>query len=192
MFERSIMIYAFGHRSRVGKDTCVNFLETHLRMANIEVLRVSFAFELKIATHRLFKHFGVEHPIHYENHPEDRTLVIPKLECNVVELWIKYGNAIRNIYESIWVDLALKQDDGTAQVILISDCRFPNEVQSIHYLGGKVYKVMRLDAPFLDSPSDAALDDFTGWDGYIMNNKTLSDLNFLMEGLANEIIQSIH
>lgn len=185
------MILAFGHRSRVGKDTCVNFLDTHLRLANIEVLRISFAFELKISTYRLFQHFGVEHPIHYENHPEARNIVIPKLGCNVVELWIKYGTAIRKIYEPVWVDLALKQDDGKAQVILISDCRFPNEVDAIHQLGGQVYKITRPDAPILDSPVDAMLDDFTGWDGHIMNEGTLSDLNFLMKGLSDEIIQSL-
>ncbi len=181
------MIYAFGHRSRVGKDTCVNFLETHLRIANIEVLRVSFAFELKMATHRLFKSFGVEHPVHYENHPEARNIVIPKLGCDVVELWIKYGNAIRDIYEPIWIELALKQDDGTAQVILISDCRFPNEVEAIQRLGGKVHKVIRPDIPILNSVSDEALEGFEGWDGMIMNTGTLADLNFLMEGLADEI-----
>ena len=185
------MIYAFGHRSRVGKDTCVNFLETHLRIANIEILRVSFAFELKMATHHLFKSFGVEHPIYYENHPEARTIVIPKLDCNVVELWIKYGNMMRDIYEPIWIDLALKQDDGAAQVILISDCRFPNEAAAIKRLGGKVFKVTRPDAPILDSISDQALEDYAGWDGHIHNNSNLAYLNKLMEGIAHEIKQCI-
>ncbi len=182
-----MMIYAFGHRSRVGKDTCVNFLETHLRIENIEVQRISFALELKMATHRLFKNFGVEHPIYYENHPEARNDMLPKLGCNVVELWIKYGNVIRDIYENIWIELALGQDDGTAQVILISDCRFPNEVEAIQRLGGKVVKITRPDAPILNSVSDEALEGFEGWDNHIMNDGTLADLNFLMEGLSDEI-----
>ncbi len=185
------MIYAFGHRSRVGKDTCVNFLETHLRIANIEVLRVSFAFELKMATHHLFKSFGVEHPIYYENHPEARTIVLPDLDCTVVELWIKYGNMIRQIYEPTWIELALKKDDGTAQVILISDCRFPNEVDAIHKLGGRVYNVIRPDAPILDSPSDEALEGYEWWNGTVMNDGSLDDLNKLMEGIADEIKQRI-
>ncbi len=185
------MIYAFGHKSRVGKDTCVKFLDIHLRMKNIEVRRVSFAFELKMACHRLFGIYGVEHPIHYENHPEARDIVLPGLGINVVELWIKFGNDMRHIKESIWIDLALRQDDGKAAVILVSDCRFPNEANAIHALGGKVYHVIRPDAPILDSPSDRALDDYEDWDGMVLNTGKLDRLQGLMEGVANEIEQQL-
>lgn len=185
------MIYAFGHRSRVGKDTCVNFLETHLRLRQISVRRVSFAFELKMATHRLFGHYGVEHPIHYENHPEARDNIITPLDINVVDLWIRFGNDMRLIHESIWIDLALKQDDGAASVILISDCRFPNEINAIRKLGGKIYKVERPDAPILNSPSDEALEEYKDWDGMVLNTGKLDRLQGLMEGLANEIEQQL-
>lgn len=185
------MIYAFGHRSRVGKDTCAGFLETHLRLRGIEVKRVSFAFELKMACNRLFSIYGVEHPIHYENHPEARDVILPDLGMNIVELWIRFGNDMRAIKNSVWIDLALRQDDGTAAVILISDCRFPNEVESIHKSDGKVYKVIRPDVPILDSPSDRALDDYKGWDGMVLNTGKLERLEGLMEGVANEIEQRL-
>ncbi len=185
------MIYAFGHRSRVGKDTCVGFLETHLRLRNISVRKVSFAFELKMACHRLFGHYGVEHPIHYENHPEARDTIIHELNMNVVDLWIWFGNSMRDIYEPIWIDLALRQDDGKASVILISDCRFPNEVMAIHKLDGKVYKVIRPDAPILNSVADEALEDYEGWDGMVLNTGKLDRLAGLMEGIANEIEQRL-
>lgn len=185
------MIYAFGHRSRVGKDTCVGFLDTDLRIRDISVRKVSFAFELKMSCHHLFGYLGVEHPVHYENHPEDRDKIIPGLGMNVVDLWIRFGNDMRAIKETIWIDLALKQDDGTADVILISDCRFPNEADAVHHLGGKVYKVIRPDAPILDSPSDRALVDYEGWDGMVLNTGKLDRLQGLMEGLANEIEQQL-
>ncbi len=185
------MIYAFGHRSRVGKDTCVGFLETHLRLRNISVRKVSFAFELKMACHRLFGHYGVEHPVHYDNYPEARDNLIIPLNMNVVDLWIHFGNDMRGLKESIWVDLALKQDDGSASVILISDCRFPNEVNAIHRLDGKVYKVIRPDALIRDSVADEALEDFEGWDGFVLNTGKLDRLQGLMEGMANEIEQRL-
>ncbi len=185
------MIYAFGHRSRVGKDTCVGFLDTDLRIRGISVQKVSFAFELKMACHTLFGHLGVEHPIHYENHPEARDIVLPGLGMTVVGLWIKFGNDMRRYSEKIWIDLALRKDDGTADVILISDCRFPNEVSAIKELGGKVYKVIRPDAPIRDSVSDEALEDYEGWDGMVLNTGKLDRLQGLMEGLANEIEQRL-
>ncbi len=185
------MIYAFGHRSRVGKDTCVGFLSTDLRMRGISVQKVSFAFELKMACHRLFGHLGVEHPIHYENHPEARKEHLAELGMNVVELWIKFGNGMRDFQESIWIDLALRRDDGSSQVILISDCRFPNEAAKIKELDGKLYKVIRPDVPVLDTVSDNALEDFEDWDGMILNTGKLDRLQGLMEGIANEIEQRL-
>lgn len=185
------MIYAFGHRSRVGKDTCVGFLDTELRLRGISVQKISFAFELKAICHRLFGHCGVEHPIHYENHPESREFVLPMLNMNVVELWIKFGNDMRAYEENIWIDVALKKDDGKASVILISDCRFPNEVDAIRKCNGRVYKVIRPDVPVLDSPADEALEDFEDWDGMVLNTGKLDRLQGLMEGLANEIEQRL-
>lgn len=185
------MMYAFGHRSRVGKDSCVKFLDTNLRIRGISVQKISFAFELKMTCHRLFGHCGVEHPVHYENHPEARKYILPMLGMTVVELWIKFGNDMRQYEKNIWVDLAMKKDDGTASVILISDCRFPNEVSAIKKCDGKVYKVIRPNVPILDSVSDNALEDFDGWDGMIFNIGKLDRLQGLMEGLANEIEQRL-
>ena len=105
--------------------------------------------------------------------------------------WIKFGNDMRRYSEKIWIDLALRKDDGTADVILISDCRFPNEVSAIKELGGKVYKVIRPDAPIRDSVSDEALEDYEGWDGMVLNTGKLDRLQGLMEGLANEIEQRL-
>lgn len=185
------MIYAFGHRSRVGKDTCVGFLYTDLRIRGISVQKISFAFELKMACHTLFGGYGVNHPIYYENHPEDRDKILPDLGMTVVDLWIRFGNDMRAIQESIWIDLALRRDDGTADVILISDCRFPNEVAAIKGLDGKVYKVIRPDVPIRNSVADEALEDFKGWDGMVLNTGKLDRLQGLMEGLANEIEQRL-
>ena len=184
------MIVGFGHRSRMGKDACAMFLETHLRIANISVKRIGFAFQLKMATHQLFKQFGVQHPIHYENHPEDRQIILSGIGTNVVQLWIKYGNKVREVYERTWIDLALGQDDGTADIVIITDVRFPNEAEVIKELGGLLYKVHNPRTPLLDSPSDEALEGYKCWDRIILNDANLEDLNRQMEILSDQIAQS--
>lgn len=60
--------------------------------------------------------------------------------------------------------------------VVIDDVRFPNEVAMIQRLGGRV---IRIDRPGPDESTHASeiiLDTFDGWDGVIVNDGTLGEL----------------
>lgn len=86
----------------------------------------------------------------------------------------------RSIYGNVWVDACLKNvvDDGS-DLAIITDCRFPNEVEGIQAAGGKVVRFLR--APFRgkdEHESETALDawDVPGHGGfdYVFDNRELS------------------
>jgi len=81
----------------------------------------------------------------------------------------------RTIYGDVWVAACLKnvQDDG-AELAIITDCRFPNEVKGVQDAGGKVVRFLR--APFAEGDqheSETALDDYVGFD-HVFDNRELS------------------
>lgn len=179
-------IIGFGHRSNVGKDTSANFLDQALREldSNYRIKRIGFANKLKDITYDLFKWAGIERPIHYENHREDRAKIIPALGCTIVDLWVDVGEHMRQIYSEIWVKNALDQQD--IDFLIISDVRHPNEVQAIRKAGGKLYRIINDRVPHREGKSiDDMLADFEDWDGDILNSGSLKKLLNLMKMLAD-------
>lgn len=84
----------------------------------------------------------------------------------------------RNVDDQYWVKRArqsvldLTWIEPRIQVIYLTDCRFPNEVEMVRSLGGKVWRIER-PAKFAEQakdthPSETALDDFAGWDGLLV------------------------
>lgn len=100
-----------------------------------------------------------------KQHPEVRRL----LQVFGTEV----GRAL--IGEDVWVNLTL------AQVVLpnryvITDVRFPNEAYAVRECGGALLRVERPEVNAVnDHISDNALDDFD-FDGYILNDGSLADL----------------
>ena len=169
-------IIGFGHRSRVGKDTCTRLakeiLETHAKL----VEHKSFAGVLKDTCHRLYGWAGVQEPLFYERLPAYRSHVLPKIGKTVVELWIEVGNKLREVYPDTWVSPVFGIEDCQPDVLLISDVRYLNEIKAIRERGGVCIKVTRESAPRLDSPTDNALEGYKQWDAVIENEGTERDL----------------
>jgi len=64
----------------------------------------------------------------------------------VLQLW---GTEVcrQNFHNDIWIASLEKKLDNADTNIVISDCRFPNEVEAIHKMGGSVYWVQRGEKP---------------------------------------------
>lgn len=187
------MLYVgFGHRKRVGKTTSSNFLSTSLRCdcpgKQIDV--ISFADKLKDVSFQLYGWAGLNRGIYYENHPEYREVKLPEIGLSPREIWIGVGNKLREIYPDTWLNYALR--GVTADVIIIPDVRYPNEAEAILKSGGRVYKIIRDDAPVGTDVADCALENFQDWTAIIYNNGTLEDLNNDMEALAAEICTEVN
>lgn len=145
--------------------------------------RVGFANKLKEVTYDLFKWAGIKEPIHYENHREDRDLIIPDLGCTIVDLWCDVGEKMREIYGPIWIKNTLTHSD--VDFLIVSDVRHPNEVKAIRELDGSLYKIVNDRVPHRVGKS---IDDYlarnTLWDGIVLNNGTLKELYSSMKIMA--------
>lgn len=67
--------------------------------------------------------------------------------------------------------------DKQPSLLVISDVRFPNEVEYIKNKGGYVWRIERpgLTYPKDQHPSETALDDYQGFDQVIMNDGNVED-----------------
>jgi hypothetical protein len=101
------------------------------------------------------------------------TMKLPTGQMTARQVLQEFGTGIgRQMYGNIWVEATLRaiQSDGCALAV-IDDCRFPNEVEGVKSVGGYVFRLTR--APFKDDEhiSEKALDDFSRFDGWVMNHK---------------------
>ena len=82
-----------------------------------------------------------------------------------------FGSDIcRGIRASVWTDRTIKEiETEEPQLAVISDCRFPNEVDAVHEAGGKVIHLTRSNHP--DSHiSENALNGYDNYDAVIDNS----------------------
>jgi hypothetical protein len=94
---------------------------------------------------------------------------------------------MREVFPDTWIAVALRSLTN-ADLIIITDVRFPNEVKQIQDLGGRVFKIKRPGVPVSDDASDSALDSFEGWDGYIENDGDLKALHDKIKDIGDKVI----
>lgn len=185
-------IIGFGHRKRVGKDTASNFLMTHIKLGakRVRVVKGNFASKLKEVSCQLYGWAGLKEESFY-NSPEGEKLREVKLEgLNLTprEIWIAVGNKMRDVHQGTWIDYVLHTT--VADILIVPDVRYPNEVEAIKSLGGKIYKIVNDNVERTDDIADCALEGFDGWDGIILNNSNLHTLDeYIRFAIAEPIIK---
>lgn len=83
-------------------------------------------------------------------------------------------NVCRRMLDNCWVDATIRRiQKDKPQLAVITDVRFPNEVEGIQKAGGKVVRFLR--APFAvdEHPSEIALDNYEGFDA-VLDNREMS------------------
>ena len=92
-------------------------------------------------------------------------------------------NIFRKMYGNVWVDATIKriQEEGSS-LALITDARFPNEVEGVQKAGGKVIRLSRNPHPEDNHDSETALDkdkfDWRKFDAVLENpNATILEQN---------------
>lgn len=180
-------IVAFGHKSRTGKDTATKLLIDYINKEypEIKVERRAFADAVKHSAYLLYRCHGLQPRQYYDENPEARALVLPGLNMDAVEIWVAVGNKVRDIYPDTWVDIALLDCD--ADIVFISDLRYPNEADRVHQLGGKCVKLERDDASIRDTVADNALNNYHGWDRIMNNNSTPESLKAKLISFINDL-----
>ena len=197
-------LIGFGYKLGVGKTTCANFLKGFTKL--------SFASGVKEETAEFLRHLGVKFKpenLYGSQKDKDETFFVdiprwchltpvklftPAKEFighskpgfisltyrQILQLW---GTEYRRRQDpDYWVKRLEEKLQGLKKVV-IDDVRFPNEVEMIHRLGGRV---IRIDRPGPDESTHASeiiLDTFDGWDGVIENTGTLGELEEKVCGL---------
>ncbi len=179
-------IIGFGHRRRVGKDTCAKFLSIILRMKNRDVKKVGFSDELYRICHQLYKWAGFKTKEYYEEHGHLKEVKLAAVNRTPREILIDVGMKMREQDPYVWIDQALR---GThCEFLIMADVRFHNEVSRIKELGGQCIKIERPGIEKFDDPADADLKNWDQWDQILVNDGTLSNLNDQMMTLAENLL----
>ena len=164
------IILGTGYRARTGKDTVGDYLEDRFGW-----YRTCFAASLKEATKAIYG-WGDVHV-----YGEAKETLDPFWEITPREALQKLGTEIRKTMRpDIWVKSVQRRIEIEPEANwIITDVRFPNEVEVIKKLGGFV---IRIDRTYPDQistqghESEHALDNFKAWDDIIDNNSSFEDL----------------
>lgn len=189
----SPFIIGLGHRRRVGKDTFGGMLigELQERLGVMHIRKAAFADKLKDVCQQIYGWDGLKGREWYEENPEDREIPLPTIGLSPREIWIKFGtDAVRNnVYQDTWIDCLLR--GAQADVLIVTDVRFPGEAKKIHGMGGVL---IRIDNPRVEKSSDvadSAMESWTQWDRVIVNSGTVDDLATIAETVADSLVPRI-
>ncbi len=172
-------IIAISGKYDTGKDTLVNGLVQHYGAC----VHLKFADGLKEAVAAIL-HMPVENMYTTQG----KSCVVPWLgdgTITVGRMQQLVGTILREqIDYDIWVApvIAQAQDAPRGCMVLISDCRFPNELQAVHRADGIVIRLERCAAQQNANGrdphhiSETALDDCNEFDLVIHNNGTVQEM----------------
>ena len=171
-------------KARSGKDTTATIIQQKLENLNKKVLRIAYADYLKYICKNYFGWDG--------NKGEQGRYILQNVGTNRVRENLKQPN--------YWVDRVcdiIKFTEGMYDYILITDCRFPNEIEIPKSLFKKVssLKIIRqnfkssLTKEQLNHPSEIALDKYE-FDYIIHNDGGILQLEYKVNQLLNKIMKS--
>jgi hypothetical protein len=183
-------IIGLGHFSRAGKDSLANYLLLSCKRRKLKAIKMPFAWKLKQICHELYAWAGLREPEYYDTATGEkyRDVNLPALGMTPVEIWVAFGTpAVREkVYDMTWVDYVLKTKHD-ADVLIIPDVRFPNEVEAIKEAGGFLIKVVRPGVKPKQTVADQALVDYDGWDDVVGKSGKLDELHEYAKKLAASI-----
>jgi len=196
------LVVLISGKLRSGKNQIAKYLKEEFKKHNLDVIEDFFANKLKqdcindfrslfnliretvselkdyvLDNHNTkeMKHFIETFRIPEENKMfEDKTPIVRKMfQLYGTEV---FRNRVDNDY---WVKaLRKKVEKSDADVILITDCRFPNEIKGICDSDLKTITIrltrdVNKDKESKNHPSETSLDNWTDWT-YIVDNKRMS------------------
>lgn len=166
--------------ARSGKDAAANILVDEFgfkRVAFADKLRevvyqlnpiVAFKFDGPVYVQQVIDTYGWDKYKASEYGPEVRRLLQRMgTEAGRLTMW-----------DSIWIDTALKPYENSDEKIVVTDCRFPNEAEAISQRGGSLWRINRAGVGPAVSPdgsihpSETSLDKYN-FDVLLYNDSTL-------------------
>lgn len=184
------MIISLSGRIGSGKDTVANIIEQVSPSNNWQIKK--FAGKLKDIAELLT---GIP-KIHFEDQEFKKTSMPPEWNMTYRDFLQRIGTeAMRNgLHENVWVNALFSDYKATTIAVgsnefditekdvlpnwLITDTRFPNELEAVKKHNGITIKVIRDSGNTVGTlhSSETALDYYTEWDYVIDNNGSIEEL----------------
>jgi len=180
-----------------GKDTIASLVQTLHPAGNWQVKK--FAGKLKTIAELLT---GVP-KIHFEDQEFKKQYMGDEWGMTYRDLLQKLGTeALRNgLHENVWVNALFSDYKANTVTVgtsewdfieedqfpnwVITDCRFPNELEAVKARNGITVKVVRDTGNTIGTThvSETALDDYDDWDFVLDNNSSFEDLKFKVRSI---------
>ena len=179
----TLQIIGLGHRSGRGKDTLYKILRRRGHCDhNANVLRYSFADQVKNMAGVVFSKWGLKDAAYYDDNYLEKDVVLPGLGLSPRQIWNRFGtNVCRDIYANTWterleheiMEVRANIDSRARDVVaVVTDVRFPEEVSMMRRLNSTLVEVTA-SAPIVKGVSaDEKLAAYRGWDLSIHNDMT--------------------
>ena len=174
------MIISITGKIGSGKDTIADIIMQYTPYHDWEIKK--FAGKLKDIAEILS---GVP-KINFEDQEFKKQNMGAEWGMTYRDLLQKLGTeAMRNgLHENVWVNALFAdyhfniEEDEQMPNWLITDCRFPNELEAVKTHKGITIKVIRDSGNTIGTThaSETALDDYTEWDYVVDNNGSIEDL----------------
>jgi hypothetical protein len=151
-------IITFSGLAHSGKDTSADYLVEKFNQLGIKAIKIGLADRLKVISQKLIKLFyDIDIPIEEFYDMEKKELVredLPDFEGKSFKLRTvlqKVGTEIFRdmLWSGIWCDYVAKNLSklDEYQVIIISDCRFPDELDYFKQIKSRQLLSIRVDRP---------------------------------------------
>lgn len=174
-------ILAFAGRKQSGKSTSAEYVKSIFEQNNPDKVCQIYSFADPLKTGICMDIFGLTYDQCYGSDEDKNTMT--DLVWNNELLTARRAMEVigtdicRKLKNSVWVDATLNRiKKDAADLAIIPDCRFPNEVDAIKKCGGLVIR-LDLDPFSSSSPSESALDpDNYDWSNFdmVVQNKSMT------------------
>ena len=186
------MIIGISGLAQHGKDAFGTFLAEGLfkRIGRPYVL-MAYAHELKLMVQR---HFDLKYEQLWgsEKEVEDKRYSKGNGLWTAREIMQSFGDFYRSIDGDFWIKHLFNViDDKEYEDVVITDCRYPNEIDPIIERGGchiRVVRDMDMDVHGKEHSSETSLDGEYKVDFKVENYGTLADLRVTAEEVAGVIV----
>lgn len=182
------MIIGLSGKKQHGKSSVARYLKSKHRFT-----KISWAEPLKEIVGKQL--FGLTYEQLYGTQ-EDKERIIPKWGMSSREILQKVGTECfrKIIHPDFWVIVGMDYIQKEANIgndVVVSDCRFPNEMEAIKKLGGITVRVVKLDKngdwiqETDEHDSETALDKYNHDYAMSANEGDLKGLYYQIDGIIN-------
>jgi len=188
------MIIGLGHQREVGKDLAGAILQTEIKVkcSHLEVRKVAFADPLYQLCKDIYGWMGFRSKEYYDTNKEMKEKPLEPIGKSPRQILIDMGTpAIRHVvWDETWLQYTMHLE---ADIIIITDVRFPNEAQAIKDKGGRLIKIERPGLTTVEDPNDPdnQLIGWSKWDAVLKNDGTIQDFSKICRKLADEVVRGL-